>query len=87
MSIVNFSIPKTLEQIISQTIKEKGLASKAEFFRFAAVNYLDEACKLPLNDNFKIGWLSSALDEALYKKFKNRRLPSVKKQLAKLDRI
>jgi len=27
------------------------------------------------------------LDEALYKKFKNRRLPSVKKQLAKLDRI
>ncbi|HLD61007.1 MAG TPA: ribbon-helix-helix domain-containing protein [Patescibacteria group bacterium] len=37
MSIVNFSIPAKLDQQIKKTIKEKGFASKAEFFRFAAL--------------------------------------------------
>ena len=41
MSIINFSIPKTLEKKVVQIIKEKGFSSKAEFFRFAAINFID----------------------------------------------
>ena len=41
MSIVNFSIPKTLEQRIVMTMKHRGFTSKAEFFRFAAMDYID----------------------------------------------
>ena len=45
MAIVNFAIPATLEKQIKKTIKTKGFASKAEFFRFAAhvvLNNFDE---------------------------------------------
>lgn len=41
MPIVNFSIPKNLDLRIQATIKEKGFASKAEFFRYCAVRYID----------------------------------------------
>ncbi len=38
MPMVNFSVPTVLERRINKTIKEKGFASKAEFFRYAALN-------------------------------------------------
>ena len=41
MSIVNFGITKPLEQKINKIIKKQGFASKAEFFRFAAINYIN----------------------------------------------
>lgn len=37
MAIVNFSVPGTLNHQIKKTVKEKGFASRAEFFRFAAL--------------------------------------------------
>lgn len=37
MSIINFSVPVKLDQQIKKIVKEKGFASKAEFFRFAAM--------------------------------------------------
>lgn len=40
MPIVNFSIPHPLDAQIKKTIKIKGFASKAEFFRFAALQVL-----------------------------------------------
>lgn len=40
MAIINFSVPKNLEKQISSTIKDKGFASKAEFFRCAAVYFI-----------------------------------------------
>lgn len=41
MPIVNFFIPKNLDDRIQETIKEKGFATKAEFFRYCAVRYID----------------------------------------------
>jgi Arc/MetJ-type ribon-helix-helix transcriptional regulator len=40
MAIVNFSVPQTLEKQIHTIVKKRGFASKAEFFRCAAVHYL-----------------------------------------------
>ena len=40
MAIVNFSIPKTLETKINHIIKEDGFSSKAEFFRFSVLSYI-----------------------------------------------
>lgn len=87
MSIVNFSIPRTLEQKVKQTVKEKGFMSKAEFFRFTAIKYIDEASKLPLDDNPRIAYLTSALEDLLKRKFKRGKLPSVEKQLSKLAEL
>lgn len=39
-TVVNFSVPKTLERQIAKTVRSKGFASKAEFFRFAALYLL-----------------------------------------------
>ena len=41
MSVVNFTIPNTLEERIKNIIKVKWFASKAEFFRYAAMNFLE----------------------------------------------
>lgn len=81
MTIVNFSIPKTLERKISQAIEDCGLASKAEFFRFAAIRYIEEKNKLPLSDNLRLGYLTAALEESLIAKIQKNKLPSIKKQL------
>ncbi|MDP2586852.1 MAG: hypothetical protein Q8P32_03720 [Candidatus Komeilibacteria bacterium] len=84
MPIINFSIPRVLEQKISQTIKVKGFPSKAEFFRFAVIKYIDEEGKMPLEGNPRFAYLSGALESALEKKYKKRNIPSIKKQLSKL---
>lgn len=41
MSIINFAIPQTLEKRAGQTIKENGFAIKAEFFRSAAIYFIE----------------------------------------------
>ncbi len=51
MAIINFSVPTTLNNRIKKTVKEKGFASKAEFFRFAALYALGSiAPPRPLDD-------------------------------------
>ncbi|MEK7084858.1 MAG: ribbon-helix-helix domain-containing protein [Patescibacteria group bacterium] len=40
MSVVNFTVTKPLEKKIKETIKTHGFNSKAEFFRFAALAYI-----------------------------------------------
>ncbi len=42
MSIVNFSIPKTLDERVRHVVKERGFSSRAEFFRMLAINYFDK---------------------------------------------
>lgn len=42
MAVVNFSIPKTLDGQIKTAVESRGFSSKAEFFRFAVIKYLDE---------------------------------------------
>lgn len=47
MSIVNFAIPKNLDKRVRDVIKHKGFASRAEFFRFAAIFFIDIADRQP----------------------------------------
>lgn len=82
MAIVNFSLPKTLERRISSSIKEKGFASKAEFFRFAAVHFLDVIHKPFASEDERMEYLTSALARELRERFHNKKLPSAREQLA-----
>jgi len=84
VAIVNFFLPKTLEQRIVQTIKEKGFASKAEFFRFAAVHFLDVVNKPFANEDERMEYLTNAIGRELRNRYRGRKLPSAKEQLANL---
>ncbi len=43
--------------------------------------------KLQLKNNPRIAYLTGVLEESLSRKFKRGKLPSIKKQLAKLDEL
>jgi len=80
MSIVNFSIPRVLERRVEKTIKEKGFVSKAEFFRMAAMYFL-EADTLPMNEEKRLHYLTDAIKQEVIQKYHGKRIPSVRKQL------
>lgn len=82
MSIVNFSIPIPLENKIMNLIKQKGFASKAEFFRFAAIYYIDILDKPVVDEEQRLSYLTKALDKAIRKKYTGKKLPSLEEQLA-----
>lgn len=84
MAIINFSIPKTLEQRVNQTIKEKGFASKAEFFRFAAISFIDSSVKKQIDEDERFNYLAQSLSKAISKKYKGKEIESLKNQLADL---
>lgn len=84
MSIVNFAVAKPLEQKINIAIKEYGFASKAEFFRFLAINFLNANQCLPLDNDIEIACLADKIGKAADKKFSGKKLPSIKQQLADL---
>ncbi len=56
MAVVNFSIPKTLDQQIKTVVESRGFSSKAEFFRFAVIKYLDEVRGDFLDVKTENGW-------------------------------
>lgn len=87
MSIVNFSVPKILDRKIKRVVSKKGFSSKAEFFRFAAIRYLDETEKRPLEGNRRIVALTSELEKELVTKIGSKPLPSIKKQLARMQNL
>lgn len=82
MAIVNFSLPKTLERRVAAAIKEKGFASKAEFFRFAAVHFLDVIHKPFLNEDDRLAYLTNILSRELRERYRGKKLPSAREQLA-----
>ncbi len=84
MSIVNFAISQPLEQKINKAIKEYGFASKAEFFRFLAINFTKPKKVLPLENDQEITCLTSKIKELTQKKFINKKIPSLKNQLNNL---
>jgi metal-responsive CopG/Arc/MetJ family transcriptional regulator len=84
MSVVNFSIPNTLNKRVSQTIKERGFISKAEFFRFAAIYLMDVINKPTSNENEKFDYLTEKVSKQISNKFRDKKVPSLKKQLADL---
>ncbi|MEK7535480.1 MAG: ribbon-helix-helix domain-containing protein [Patescibacteria group bacterium] len=79
-TIVNFSIPAQLDKKIKRKISEQGFSSKAEFFRMAAVNYLGQDKEMNTEDRLEL--LTRAISDEVRRKFKGKKMPSVRKQLA-----
>lgn len=78
MPIINFTLTKQLEKRVNEAIKQHGFSSKAEFFRMAAMNYLDEVDDISQEELQKS---ITELKEALVKKFKGKKLPSLEEQM------
>jgi metal-responsive CopG/Arc/MetJ family transcriptional regulator len=77
MAVVNFTIPARLESNVQRAIHKNGFASKAEFFRMAAVNYL----KQDLRGEDRIQFLVGAIAQELRTKYKGKKIPPVEEQL------
>ena len=83
MSIVNFEVPKPLEKKITQTMKERGIVSKAEFFRFAAFHFIDHLNEMRhTNDEYEK--VMNTLSTAIQTRYQKKRLPSLEKQFSDL---
>lgn len=82
MSIVNFSIPSVLEKRVDETIQQKGFASKAEFFRFAAVHFIEELHKPVISEEDRFHFLTKTIKKTVSKHYRGRAIPSAKEQLA-----
>lgn len=82
MAIVNFSMPKTLEQRVNHAIKAKGFTSKAEFFRFAAMYFIHVIDKPFATEDERFGYLTDAIIKEIHAEYKDKKLPSLEKQLA-----
>lgn len=81
MAIVNFAIPPALDRRIGLTMREKGFASKAEFFRFAAVYFMDIIDKPFATEDERTEYLTDTLRSELMRRFHGKRLPSAREQL------
>lgn len=84
MSIINFAVAEPLEQKINNAVKEYGFASKAEFFRFLAINFFNTNQSLPLDNDSEIACLVDKIEKAANERFGGKTLPSIKDQLANL---
>ncbi len=82
MAIINFVIPPALDKQVKATIKKRGFASKAEFFRMAAFNYLQ--VNTEDDDLAQLNALTKAISQEVDRKFKGKKLPSAREQLANL---
>jgi metal-responsive CopG/Arc/MetJ family transcriptional regulator len=81
MTVVNFSIPSTLEKRVEETMKQKGFASKAEFFRFAAIYFMDILGRRGENEDERFDYLTNVLQEELSMRYRGKTLPSAREQL------
>jgi len=82
MAIVNFTIPKNLEKRIASTVRERGFASKAEFFRFAAIYFMDILQKRAESEEERFEYLTKVLQEEISERYRGKKLPSLREQLA-----
>lgn len=82
MSIVNFTIPKVLEKRVAEIMKEKGFASKAEFFRFAAIYFIDIIDKPFVSEEENLEYLTEEISREVREKYRGKKLTSAKEQLA-----
>ena len=84
MSIVNFSIPSTLDRRVTQLRKQKGFASKAEFFRFAAIYFMDVIERPIASEEERFNYLTDGLIKEISGRYRGKELPAVRKQLKDL---
>jgi Arc/MetJ-type ribon-helix-helix transcriptional regulator len=82
MPIVNFAVPEALDQRVEKIIKTKGFGSKAEFFRFAAIHFIDIVNKPIASEEERFDYLTRTLSEEIRERFRSKKLPSAKEQLA-----
>ena len=82
MAIINFEIPESLEKRVNQAIAEKGFVSKAEFFRMAAVYFLDSDKHIP--EDVKTQHLVEAIRQEISNKYKGKKAPAVEDQVKDL---
>ena len=82
MSVVNFSIPKKLEKRVEETIQEKGFASKAEFFRFAAMYFMDILDRKTKNEDERFEYLTSVLQDEISENYRGKKIASLREQMA-----
>lgn len=81
MAIVNFAVKKPLDQKIKKAVKEYGFNSKAEFFRIAAINFLQSENRR-IDENERMKYLTSELRRTIMGNIGNKKLQSLKKQLS-----
>lgn len=79
--IVNFSAPGKLIKKIDRVIKNKGFSNRAEFFRYLAIDYLDELEDGVFDNDEEMGRLTKEIEELVTKKFKGKKIPSSEEQL------
>lgn len=84
MAIANFTVTKKLDYQVNQIVKGQGFNSKAEFYRFAIFNYLNNIYhgQDSSNDNFQDAMIE--LSMAIAKGLKGKKLPSLEKQLSNI---
>ncbi len=84
MSIVNFSISAPLEQKINQSIQKHGFASKAEFFRFLAFNFINKKDEFKLNEDEEFKKVTKKLAQTIHKMYGGKKLRSIEEQFSDL---
>ena len=80
MSIVNFTIPNTLERKVEKAIKDRGFSSRAEFFRMAAIKFIEVD-----SPQDRISQLSDAIAYEIGQKYRGKKIPSLSKQLDDIE--
>ncbi len=81
MSVVNFTITQALEKKVGQMVKELGFSSRAEFFRFLAINFIaNQRSSEEISYERSIQELSSLIQ----KKAKKKPFRSLESQMADL---
>ncbi len=84
MAIVNFSVPAPLEKRVKRIVKEKGFGSKAEFFRFAAIHFIDIVSKPAVSEDERFDYLTKAISEEVRAQYTGKSIPPLRDQLANL---
>lgn len=82
MAIINFAVTKPLEKKINKTIQDCGFTSKAEFFRFLAINYVEKREQEIMTEEEKFDFLTSQLAQEAKSKLVVKKLPALKEQLS-----
>jgi len=81
MSIVNFTVSEPLEKKIEKALRETGFQSKAELFRFAVINYLNNLDR-QMSETEEFTYLTSRLGNLIHRRLGKKSTISLRKQLA-----
>ncbi len=81
MAIVDFTVPKNMQKRVEEIIKIKGFASKAEFFRFATIYFIDILENRQKNEEEHFEKLTGLLSREILEHYENKDISFLKKQL------